>query len=374
MILAAALGSLARPPRLRAAELKARLRRFGVAGADNCFEKEELLELLRNSVPEAATTAGHPIPLEQCTAAQGGMGAGVSVTDKSYFGLRLELSKSSDADRVLWVLDSAASHSLVTPGAASKLGAQSTGVTATASSATSVDGGFKQVDLGSAALAGGLALGTIKPVVMDLPISAPRAGDAVGLLGLDVLSRCDVELFLRPDRPLAVVYEAGAAAAGAIDLDGMARLQCRRLPSGLLATTAQVTGGRPQTSPVDAIIDLGSSTTVCNYAVLDAAGIPRDADRVQQTDTVIAGQTGEPIRVAEAPLDLYLGDGGAARRTAPDVSIADLPIFATLGVRGPAMVLGLDCLAAPKAGANYGARVVLSARDGLVWLEALTFS
>ena len=53
------------------------------------------------------------------------------------------------------------------------------------------------------------------------------------------------------------------------------------------------------------------------------------------------------------------------------MSIADLPIFATLGVRGPAMVLGLDCLAAPKAGANYGARVVLSARDGLVWLEAL---
>ena len=151
-VFAAAVGSLARPPRLRAAELKARLRRFGVAGADNCFEKEELLELLRNSVPEAATTAGHPIPLEQCTAAQGGMGAGVSVTDKSYFGLRLELSKSSDADRVLWVLDSAASHSLVTPGAAAKLGAQSTGVTATASSATSVDGGFKQVDLGNAAL------------------------------------------------------------------------------------------------------------------------------------------------------------------------------------------------------------------------------
>ena len=55
-------------------------------------------------------------------------------------------------------------------------------------------------------------------------------------------------------------------------------------------------------------------------------------------------------------------DGGAARRTAPDVSIADLPIFATLGVRGPAMVLGLDCLAAPKAGASYGARVVMSAR------------
>ena len=43
-----------------------------------------------------------------------------------------------------------------------------------------------------------------------------------------------------------------------------------------------------------------------------------------------------------------------------------------LGVRGPAMVLGLDCLAAPKAGADYGARVVMSARDGLVWLEALS--
>ena len=162
---------------------------------------------------------------------------------------------------------------------------------------------------------------------------------------------------------MAVVYEAGAASAGAIDLDGMARLQCGGSPSGLLATTAQVTGGRPQTSPVDAIIDLGSSTTVCNYAVLDAAGIPRDAERVKRTDTVIAGQTGEPIRVAEAPLDLYLGDGGAAAGRRP-TSIADLPIFGTLGVRGPAMVLGLDCLAALQSRREYGARVVLSARDG----------
>ena len=78
-------------------------------------------------------------------------------------------------------------------------------------------------------------------------------------------------------------------------------------------------------------------------------------------------------RVRQGPQGAHLHrDGGAARRTAPDVSIADLPIFATLGVRGPAMVLGLDCLAAPKAGAEYGARVVLSARDGLVWLEALS--
>ena len=75
-----------------------------------------------------------------------------------------------------------------------------------------------------------------------------------------------------------------------------------------------------------------------------------------------------PVRLSASDAALLVD----ADRRPLRLSIADLPIFATLGVRGPAMVLGLDCLAAPKAGAEYGARVVLSARDGLVWLEALS--
>ena len=283
------------------------------------------------------------------------MGAGVSVTDKSYFGLRLELSKSSDADRVLWVLDSAASHSLVTPRRRRQAGRAVDRRHRDGVVGLSVDGGFKQVDLGDAALAGSAALGTIKPVVLNFPSrrrarrrgGAARAGRAVALRRR-ALSAAGAAAGGRlrgrrhpPARSISTAWRACSA--------GGSRRACWRRPRRSPA-------GRPPTSPVDAIIDLGSSTTVCNYAVLDAAGIPRDADRVKQTDTVVAGQTGEPIRVAEAPLDLFLGDGGAATMTTPDVSIADLPIFGTLGVRGPAMVLGLDCLAAPKARRNHDAR------------------
>ena len=99
------------------------------------------------------------------------MGSGVSVYDKIYYGIKLELSTPA-AGRVRWVLDSAASNSLITPAAARLLGARATGVTATADTASSTGAtGFCQVDLGDAALAGGPegGCGRLQPVVMDLP-------------------------------------------------------------------------------------------------------------------------------------------------------------------------------------------------------------
>ena len=92
--------------------------------------------------------------------------------------------------------------------------------------------------------------------------------------------------------------------------------------------------------------------------------------RVRLTDDVIAGASGEPVRVSEARLTVELG--GGARRENVLVNIADLPVFAAIGMPGAAAVLGLDSLA-PRAESEAevaGSRLVLAACDARVWVEA----
>jgi len=326
-------------------------------------EADELRALLARCPPEASGP-GHAVPLERVRASDGTMGSGVAVYDKAYYSVRLELTAAAPerASRVQWVLDSAASNSLVTPDAAALLEARNTGVTATADTASTTGaGGFQQVDLGVASLAGGLTSGPLRPVVMELPVAGER-----GLLGLDFLNNHDVDLRLRPASPCAIFYEAGSAARGDIDTSGLAELTCARLPSGLMATPVKLTtDDEAGEVTMLAVVDLGSPLTLCNWAAASAMGLSREDPRVRLTDDVIAGASGDPIRVSEARLTL---DAGGARRAALLVNIADLPVFSAIGLPGAAAVLGLDALA-PSAELESGSRVLLAARDMRVWVE-----
>ncbi|EOD33446.1 hypothetical protein EMIHUDRAFT_441125 [Emiliania huxleyi CCMP1516] len=395
--LASAL-SRAQPKPFRASEIKARLRRLGVS-TEGCFEKEELYRLLLERAPEASGV-GHCVPLELLQAARGAMGAGVTVDSKRYVGIRLaSADDASVADpRLLMLLDSAASNSLLTPAAARLLGARPTGVRATADTGTAVGlGGFEQVDLGEVALPGGLACGRLAPVVMDLPLERPSGGGECGLLGLDFLSRFEVELCLRPLLPTASFYPLGSAADGAAEkgkgsaalpTDGLSCLPLERLQSGLIATRVELTA--PPASPSSppppparalAIVDLGSSTTVANPAAASAAGfdLSRGDPRVAATDQVLAGATGVPVRVSEATATLGLGgapaglfgsaDAPSRVRRETTLAIADLPVFDALGLGdAPAMVLGLDVIA-PGLDEGEGSRVVLAAGAGRMWVD-----
>mmetsp|Transcript_20274 Transcript_20274/g.65786 ORF Transcript_20274/g.65786 Transcript_20274/m.65786 type:complete len:94 (-) Transcript_20274:244-525(-) len=92
--------------------------------------------------------------------------------------------------------------------------------------------------------------------------------------------------------------------------------------------------------------------------------MPGDS-RLNMGDQVIAGASGEAVRVSEARIAISCG-GMKARQVA--VCIADLPIFGAIGLNGPAMVLGLDALA-PNSAKQKGSRVVLSAAADAVWVE-----
>lgn len=357
--------ALARPIRLKIGDVKQRLARFGVSTA-GIMEAETLREMLAQQCPAEASGAGHAVPLERARAADAAMGDGVNVFDKTYYSIRLELSgaEASRAAGVQWVIDSAASNSLITPAAAQLLGARGTGVTASADTSTTTGvGGFKQVDLGTASLAGGLMCGPLQPVVMELPV----AGEC-GLLGLDFLTRHDIDLRLRPALPCAVFHDTGSAVRGELDsIDGLSELGCTRLPSGLLSTRVQLVPEGGAGGEVQAVVDLGSTVTLCTWAAAEAAGLQKDDPRVRQTDDVIAGATGEPVRVSEVVMTLQIG---GAKRTDVLVNIADLPIFSAIGLPPAAAVLGLDTLA-PNAETNAdGSRIVLAAKDTRVWIEA----
>ena len=140
--------SRVQPKPFRALEIKARLRRLGISTA-GCFEKDELLRLLLEHAPEAAGV-GHCVPLELLRAMDGAMGKGISVDAKRYAGIRF--ASADDAavadSRLLMILDSAASNSLITPAASRLLGARPTGIRATADTGTATGlVGFEQANV-----------------------------------------------------------------------------------------------------------------------------------------------------------------------------------------------------------------------------------
>jgi hypothetical protein len=150
MLLAIAALALS-APRVRIGELKSRAARFGV-DTSSLFEKSDLVAALEARAPGASTiVAGHAVPLVAVGAEGGAMGAGVRVdSGKTFWGIKLELpdiASPASASDVLFVLDSAATHSLLSPDASSLLSAKPTGASATASTASSksIQGGFLQV-------------------------------------------------------------------------------------------------------------------------------------------------------------------------------------------------------------------------------------
>ena len=71
-------------PRLRIGEVKQRLARLGISSV-GIVEAEALRALL----PAEAAGVGHAVGLEQVRAAEGAMGAGVTVYDKKYYGIHI---------------------------------------------------------------------------------------------------------------------------------------------------------------------------------------------------------------------------------------------------------------------------------------------
>lgn len=95
---------------------------------------------------------------------------------------------------------------------------------------------------------------------------------------------------------------------------------------------------------MSAVLDTGARGTIINWAAAKAIGIsPDDAKLAKGTD--IKGATNHATASVEAPLkELAIGE---ARIAAPQVRVADLPVFKSLGIAPdqPGVILGIDMLA-----------------------------
>lgn len=345
---------------MRAREIKQLLVARGV-DTSGVFEKADLVRLAleQPSAPSAPQPA-RTIPLRP-VGAQEGFGGVYAGDAKVYRSIQAELTDMQRS--VDLVIDTASSNSLLSPSLASSLGGSSTGATVTASSATGDSAGLTQVRLGAVSV-GGIPCGTLEPVVMQLPL----ADASLGILGLDVLARLDLDL--RFEREEAEVYEARTFASAG-DTSGLAPVLCAFGPGRLLTIRVALVSARAADSaaasasgaPVVAIVDSGSPTTLANWAAASAAGIERDVDTRRGTQAVI-GVTGEAVPVDEADavvrIEPAAGQQGTIQRRVK-LSIGDVPIFQALGLQGtPALVLGLDVLGTK--------RLVLAVADGRIWL------
>jgi len=127
--------------------------------------------------------------LRRLMAREGTLGANVKLDEKDYYAILLNLPDIGCQRE--FIIDTAASGTIITPGFASSTNAPPTGVTASVSAGTSGGGQIRQVRLGRAQLqAEGQVqeCGSLEPVVMELPVP----DEVGGLLGLDFISRFDM--------------------------------------------------------------------------------------------------------------------------------------------------------------------------------------
>ena len=227
-----------------------------------------------------------------------------------------------------FVLDTGASVSVVLPatwGAMGndpahglKVGGQGAGgaVGARVVKLPTMDLGDRTIDVGYA-------------VVMDVAAEAPAEGEPAkfgGIFGEDLLRRYVVQLDF--ETHTLTLY-------GASDVAPTPTLTAplRRLRGGLLGIDLTISG-----KTVPAVLDLGSAATILSNDAVGFIGA-----------TMLAACGRKAVGADHHALDLACVGPvtvGAASHSFGDVgvNVADLPVFSTLRMAGPAAILGVDLL------------------------------
>lgn len=327
---------------LRARELRQLLLDSG-ASVDGLFDKEALLSaalLLQANMRTPAASRGVETPLVFMDAAS--LVAGVRTSQAPHAALRVTTAGGAT---LCFVLDTAASTSIVLPAVAARLRLPRTGVTAGSGvSGTGRTAETYQVALGElrSVPGGELLVPNQLAVVLDLP-----TGDGTdGLLGLDFCSAFDaLELVWSP--PAVTLHARGSftAASWAATAKGLSECLLSPVSGGLLALRVIPAGSRVE---LLAIVDTGAAFTTINCAAAAALGL-RGEDTAQTT--WVTGLGGRPLAVRTAERDLQLegvvSTAGAAAAPIGSVRplIGDLPAFAQFGLgASPACILGLDAI------------------------------
>eukprot|EP00466_Bigelowiella_natans_P003554 jgi/Bigna1/87719/estExt_fgenesh1_pg.C_230132 len=283
---------------------------------------------------------------------EGMMGAGVSTAGNQYFTISVRFPSAASAHSAMeFIVDTACSYTLIADKAARLLGATSTGVGATGTTATgSTSGGQFQVKAGEA-LCGDVSLGSLMPVSMpQLPFDYDVHGVA-GILGLETLSKFDIEFDFRQQRMR--LFPPGSLSSNPGLTKGFEAMEMKLIPMfGLYYIDVKL-----GSTLIKGIVDTGASGSVFNSIAASQAGITGTGKGV------VSGAGAGQIPMKEADMQIGVLQRVVAVEKA---GIADLPIFLNLfpASREAVGVLGIDFL----SNVNAQGRCFFSLATRKLWL------
>ena len=265
-------------------------------------------------------------------------------------GYALVPVRMGDGEPFWFVLDSAASSSVISPATRDRLGLGAGAVQAQVAGGSG-SATYQGVELPPFDF-GGVRFEKLGAVVVDLSrFQAPASGRTfAGIIGNDVLRRFDFAvdmprsiLRLRPrgSGPAASLLDAPTCVPNVADDDGWIALDLR------------VNG-----APVRAVVDTGAGRSIFNWTAARAAGV------TPQTPGVTKAQVGAQGLGSSAATDtsVYKFDrvqAGPVTFAPVDSRIADLPVFETLGLgQRSAVIFGTNYLADRAMAVSYPDRQV----------------
>ncbi|MEZ4384240.1 MAG: aspartyl protease family protein [Nannocystaceae bacterium] len=256
-----------------------------------------------------------------------------------------------------YILDTGASMTVITPQTRDALGvAADAGIAVKAAGA----GGEVATEVRIIELAG-VVVGdrtydSLPAAVMDLDhLIAKLDHPVAGILGRNFLERHDVEL----DLAGGALRFHGAGALARRDAARLAQMRAvpfERFPIGLIRIDVKLDGAHD----LAGVFDLGAGRTVINWRAAAAVGLRPDSKGVTKAAEAALGADTQMTalhRASFASLGL-----GAATFAEPELYIADLPVFDTLGIGDqPAIVFGVNMVA--------GRTVVIDYENSTIYLS-----
>jgi hypothetical protein len=167
-------------------------------------------------------------------------------------------------------------------------------------------------------------------------------------IGKDVLSQHVLEIDF-PAKRVRLHPIAGAPELRKAFARSMVRLPFDEIAGGLIRIEAKLDGG----DAIPGVLDLGAPNSVANAK----AGV--GAARIAKANAI--GADGKPVPADVCRLRSFELAGKSI--AGPTMVVADLPVFATLGLADrPAMLVGLDLLATRVLAIDYGQGAIYVSR------------
>lgn len=185
--------------------------------------------------------------------------------------------------------------------------------------------------------------------VTDLSHLEKQLGAPIGgILGANFLARHVIEVDFEGGR--LRLHPEGAVDDGRIDTSGMAHISYEHFAAGgLIRIEVQL----DEAPPMPAVLDLGAGRSVVNWKAAKATGLKRRSRKPSTAAEPLLGADNQPIETAGYLFEsIRLGDFVVEE---PELFVADLPIFGTLGIAdSSAMVFGVDLFAGCTIVLDYG--------------------